>query len=109
MGPLYKGSLIAAAMLTAVCVSLSVVVAGEIVPLLWVSPTSDRLNSVFMVSSSEGWAVGDEGTIIRWNGADWSNSTSPTDMALISVFMVGSDDGWAVGSLGTIVRWNGSH
>ena len=60
-----------------------------------------------MVSADDGWAVSD-GTIIRWNGTEWSTVTSPTGAGLYSVFMVGADDGWAVGENGTIIRWTGT-
>ena len=32
------------------------------------SPTGNDLESVFMVSASEGWAVGDYGTILHYTG-----------------------------------------
>jgi len=60
-----------------------------------------------MVSASDGWAVGRNGTIVRWDGTDWSTVTSPTTAVLHSVFMVSASDGWAVGTYGTIIRWNG--
>jgi photosystem II stability/assembly factor-like uncharacterized protein len=62
-----------------------------------------------MVSSTEGWAVGSGGAIIRWDGSNWSNVTSPTTQSLQWVFMVSATDGWAVGHGGTIIRWNGSN
>ena len=79
----------------------------------WTNPTMWRLYSVFMVSADDGWAVGDQGTIIRWNGTAWYNVTSPTKDSLLSVFMVDANDGWAVGegSTGTgvaLIRWNGT-
>ena len=39
-------------------------------------PTTADLNSVFMVDSSEGWAVGYDGTILRLT--DWNASAQPT-------------------------------
>ncbi|MCJ7424849.1 hypothetical protein MUP01_11385 [Candidatus Bathyarchaeota archaeon] len=61
-----------------------------------------------MVSSTNGWAVGDQGTIIRWDGTHWSSASSPTTSWLNSVNMVSSGNGWAVGDSGTIIRWNGT-
>jgi predicted secreted protein with PEFG-CTERM motif len=61
-----------------------------------------------MVSADDGWAVGDYGTVIRWNGTAWSYVASPTTLPLYSVYMVSADDGWAVGYGGTIIRWNGT-
>jgi hypothetical protein len=61
-----------------------------------------------MVSSNDGWAVGDSGIIIRWDGTSWNNVTSPAMKHLFSVNMVNSTDGWAVGSDGCIIHWDGA-
>jgi len=90
------------------CGSVLIVNAEVVLPLNWTSPTTLNLYDVFMVSASDGWAVGLGGTIIRWNGSSWSNVTSPTPYLLESVFMVSASDGWAVGSGGTIIHWDGS-
>jgi len=65
-----------------------------------------------MVGPDDGWAVGDGGTILHWDGEAWTQLASPTDSHLFSVAMVGSDDGWAVGGLYhpeeyTILHWDG--
>jgi hypothetical protein len=52
------------------CVGVSIVNAG-VVPLNWTSPTTQNLQSVHMVSTTDGWAVGTSGTIIRWTGTEW--------------------------------------
>ncbi|MCJ7760741.1 hypothetical protein MUP59_06315, partial [Candidatus Bathyarchaeota archaeon] len=41
------------------------------------SPTVNTLRSVSMSDSNDGWAVGDNGTIIRWNGLSWSTVNIP--------------------------------
>jgi hypothetical protein len=35
------------------------------------NPTTEDLYSVYMVSASDGWAVGLQGTIISWTGTEW--------------------------------------
>lgn len=92
--------------MASLCVGVPIVNA-EVEPLNWTSPTLAHLYSVFMVSADDGWAVGYGGTIIHWDGTDWSTVTRPTLMPLDSVFMVSADDGWAVGYDGTIIRWTG--
>jgi len=83
------------------------------------SPTTKALASVHMLSSDEGWAVGDDGTIVRWDGTSWSTVTSPTGEFIHSVHMVSPTEGWAVGissrtggwAMGTggrIIRWDGT-
>ena len=83
------------------------------------------LNSVAMVSSSEGWAVGGKGMsangilygpfILRWNGSTWSQvSVSDTDSYnydLRSIAMISANNGWAVGgadAFGAVLRWDGN-
>ncbi len=73
------------------------------------SPTTETLNAVDMVSSTDGWAVGDGGTIILWNGSNWSTISSPTSNKMNSVEMISSNDGWAVGDGGTIIHWDGNN
>ncbi len=73
-------------------------------------PTTVRLRSVYMIlpGGSDGWAVGEAGIMIRWNGSAWNTVTSPTGNVLGSVSMYPSGtDGWIVGDGGIILRWNG--
>jgi chitodextrinase len=95
--------------LVALCVFMPIVTAEGVEVLSWTSPTTNWLRSVFMVSADDGWAVGNDGTIIRWDGTNWNIVTSPTTQSLLSVFMVSSTIGWAVGNHGTIIRWDGTN
>jgi photosystem II stability/assembly factor-like uncharacterized protein len=88
-----------------------------------------NLNSVFMLSSTSGWAVGgitpgtcsaDEPSgecsptffaggpiIIHWDGAKWSQVATPElagggKPVLLSTYFTGSNDGWAVGTPGIL-------
>jgi hypothetical protein len=81
------------------------------------TPTEWSLNSVAMVSATDGWAVGGRGVILHWNGSAWSLASSPTSCILRSVSMVSADDGWAVGGNSSseycsqpsvILHWNGN-
>jgi hypothetical protein len=81
----------------------------------WVvgSPTTSLLHSVAMVSTNDGWMVGEYGHIRHWNGSAWSFVSSPTGCTLRSVAMVSADDGWAVGGSGctessVILHWDGN-
>lgn len=64
--------------------------------------------SVDMLDANDGWAVGYYGTIIRWNGSDWSTVVLKTLEVLRSVDMLNASDGWIVGHAGTILRWTGT-
>lgn len=71
-------------------------------------PCRNTLNSVDMVSITMGWAVGEKGAIINWNGTAWQRRLSPTLNSLKSVALVSATLGWAVGENGVILQWNGS-
>jgi hypothetical protein len=75
-------------------------------------PQGNDLNGVWGVGSADVWAVGANGTVVHWNGSEWSTtgaaSNSGTTSYLQDVWGSGSNDVWAVGSAGTVVRWNGS-
>jgi hypothetical protein len=69
------------------------------------------LRSIWGSASDDIWAVGDAGTIVHWNGSEWSPSTYSgvvTTSYLNQVWGSGANDVWAVGSGGTIIHWNGS-
>ncbi|MBK9232831.1 MAG: hypothetical protein IPO15_18825 [Anaerolineae bacterium] len=72
------------------------------------NPCQLSLSSAAMVSPTDGWAVGEGGIILHWNGSVWSQVTSPITGWLLSVAMVSTTDGWAVGEGGVILHWNGS-
>jgi photosystem II stability/assembly factor-like uncharacterized protein len=77
-------------------------------------PNAGPLNSVFMVSSTDVWAVGENkagtaGTIWHWTGVPglgggW-NLVMTVAQPLQSVFMVSATDGWAVGDNGAIFHY----
>ena len=60
-------------------------------------------------SGSDVFAVGSGGTILHYNGTQWSAMTSNTNRGLYDVW--GSDDNhvFAVGDYGTILRYDGSN
>ena len=66
-----------------------------------------NLYGVFVVNPSLAFAVGDTGTMLRWDGTLWASILSGTPNTLRGIWMVSGTDGWAVGDAGTIVRWNG--
>lgn len=75
---------------------------------------NQNLNGVFMKDTSGnglanlGFAVGNSGTILYYNGSVWSSVSSPTSNDLFGVATVSASEAWAVGAGGVILRWNGS-
>jgi hypothetical protein len=71
-------------------------------------PTAQNLNGVFCFpGGTECWAVGNAGTILRWNGAAWAAVASGTAAILRAVSCTSVTNCWAVGDGGTIRQWNG--
>jgi len=80
--------------------------------------TSQDLYSVQLVSSSEGWIVGADGTILHsttlGGGNAWLQLTEPLQTAvglginLLSTSFTGGGNGWAVGSQGVILQTSNS-
>ena len=73
---------------------------------LGVSGTNEFLNDVCFVNSLQGWAVGNNGTIlVTYNGGiSWNPQNSNTSQNLNSVFFVDPTHGWAAGANGTIIN-----
>lgn len=74
------------------------------------SPNTLELDSVFMVSDSDGWAVGipdSSGmpTVLRWNGGSFSWTRAPFVAPLVNptslngVYLSDGSNGWAVGGI----------
>ena len=72
------------------------------------SPTMAALNAAWGSGASDVWAVGDLGTILRWDGTAWTTQTSNTVSNLRGLWGVDNKNVWAVGDNGTIVQWNGT-
>jgi photosystem II stability/assembly factor-like uncharacterized protein len=69
--------------------------------------TTQFLRHVFGLSDREVFAVGDRGTVLRWNGLGWRAMVTPSDTILRGVWASGPDDVFAVGGAGTILRYDG--
>lgn len=75
-------------------------------------PSPNSLDSITMVSQTDGWVVGAGGKIYRWNGTSWNRVSSPTSWHLHSVSMSSANDGWAVagnlyGLCKAMLHWDG--
>ncbi len=53
------------------------------------------------------WAVGDNGTLLHWNGSQWLAVQSGSSASLRSVSVRARDDVWIGGEGGTVLHWNG--
>ena len=61
-----------------------------------------------MFSTTDGWAVGDGGTLLHWNGTDWQEVDAGIMADLLAIDMISATEGWIVGDNNTILHWDGS-
>lgn len=60
------------------------------------SPSDARIFAVEVLSATDAWAVGDEGSILHYDGTAWTAMSSPTRRWLRGLSMLSADEGWAV-------------
>lgn len=63
----------------------------------WPTGSDRQLMAISMVSGEDGWAVGDSGTILRFDGRAWRPQPSPTFESLDDIAFGPGTDGWIVG------------
>lgn len=66
-----------------------------------------RLYALYFLTPEEGWAVGQNATVVRWDGERWSEVLVFSSEDLLSVYLQDSQNGWAVGTHGTVLFWDG--
>ncbi|HCF61584.1 MAG TPA: hypothetical protein DFS52_26760, partial [Myxococcales bacterium] len=78
---------------------------------LTLPPNTKSLLGVWGMHADDVWAVGNERTLLHWDGLTWvRHQMPPTELAiehLDGVWGSASDDVWAVGSMGLILHWDG--
>lgn len=70
-----------------------------------------ELTGVAFAGPALAFAVGQGGTILRWNGSNWSpdpQSLKLTNATLNAVAFASDGQGWAVGARGTILHYDGT-
>ena len=65
-------------------------------------------DGVWASGPNDAWAVGEVGTIRRWNGTEWRDEPSNTTAYLDAVWGSGPDDVYVGGELNTLLHWDGT-
>lgn len=78
----------------------------------WLNPQPHGflLSAVTGFSPRDAWAVGEYGTVMRYNGTAWATLPSSevgTSVNLHGIWGRSANDLWIVGDGGTILRWDG--
>src|SRR4051812_5013084 len=61
-------------------------------------PTSKNLKGVWGLTPQNVWVVGDNATVLLWDGASWTTEQVPTLEDLVSVWGSDPDNVWATGT-----------
>ena len=72
------------------------------------SGATRTLEGVWGTDANNVWAVGEAGTILKWDGSEWHVQSTGTEATLYAVRGTDANNVWAVGSWGTILKWDGS-
>ena len=69
----------------------------------------EPLLSMSLDSPHDGWAVGYLGTLVHYDGNNWSTVPGPAhfNQSLYGIAMLSPSDGWAVGNSGSILHYDG--
>ncbi len=71
-------------------------------------PQGNSLRGIWGSGPNDVFAVGDTGTVLHYDGKQWTAMASGVAVALSSVWGTGPRDVYAVGDSGTIIRYDGS-
>lgn len=72
------------------------------------SGTEENLNDIWGSDAYNIFVVGDNGTILHYNGISWSIMSSPTSEDIVDIWGRDWNDVYAVGDSGTQIHFNGS-
>lgn len=77
----------------------------------WTVETLSAQSPLYAVAagSAEVVAVGEAGTMVRYDGSPWTPLSSGRTNQLRAVHAVDATHGWAVGLTGTLLMWNGTY
>ncbi len=67
-----------------------------------------RMTAFHFVAENDGWAVGQNATLLHWDGEKWSEVLVFSSDNLLSVYFQDAKNGWVSGTNGTIIYWNGT-
>ncbi len=68
-------------------------------------PVAIDLNSVYFLDANNGYAVGDDGVIIHYDGLTWNVETTPDNWHLYDIYMFSNIFGIAVGEYGRVISY----
>ena len=89
------------------CGALPPCAANAVCPLTAPAQKS-QIFSMWSISASDIWAVGELGTLMHWNGTAWSAGQSGVTTDLNAVWASSATDVWAVGASNKFLHYDGT-
>jgi hypothetical protein len=71
-------------------------------------PQGNPLYAIHGSSAADVWAVGDDGTIVHFDGMKWAARPSGVRTELNGVWAASASDAWAVGDDSVVLHWDGA-
>lgn len=72
-------------------------------------PVTDKiLRAVWGADPNNVWVVGDEGTVLKWDGSKWTQVPTNFIFSLRGIWGRSASDFYVVGSGGAVLHWNGT-
>ncbi|MBU1433218.1 hypothetical protein KKF91_22015, partial [Myxococcota bacterium] len=71
-------------------------------------PQGNWLSGIHAFADDDVWAVGDVGTVLRWDGEAWSALDTGSREHLFGIWGSGPDDVWVSGAGGALLHYDGA-
>lgn len=72
-------------------------------------PQGNALLSIWGTDDNNVWAVGDAGTVLKWDGKAWTAQSLMTNASLSAVWGTDAKNVWVVGGGGMTWKWTARH
>jgi photosystem II stability/assembly factor-like uncharacterized protein len=69
---------------------------------------SVSMNTLAFTRGGQAWAAGENGTLLHFDGQEWTKITSPATNALYDLGFTSPTNGWAVGEGAQVLHWDGT-
>ncbi len=73
----------------------------------WATGTEGYLAAGWSAAVDNAWAVGEAGTIVHWDGNDWSAADEVSTKILSAIWGADERNVFTVGEAGEVLRWDG--
>ena len=73
------------------------------------SPTEEFLLTIFTIDAGNAWAGGENGTLLKYDGAAWKKVSTNTTNNINAIYFTDENHGWLVGDEGLMYKYDGNN